>query len=113
MVEGVSEREDAPTDRTRLRIGCSTVVIFCCRFGGDHANAAPVLSRRLTRRLAERTGEIGLARKFEGPRNIGQRLLPLAEQLFGELKPFRADIVMRRSADRGLERAEKWKRLRH
>src|SRR3979411_2754964 len=107
MVEGVSERVDTPTDRTRLRVGCSTVVIFCCRFGGDHANAAPVLSRRLTRRLTERTGEVGLARKFEGQRNMGQRLVPLPEQLFGELKPLRADIVMRRSADRGLERAGK------
>jgi hypothetical protein len=86
MVEGVSEREDAPTDRTRLRIGCSTVVIFCCRFGGDHANAAPVLSRRLTRRLTERTGEVGLARKFEGQRNMDQRLVTLPEQLFGELE---------------------------
>ena len=51
-----------------FRVGCSTVVIFCCRFGGDHSNAAPVLSRRLTRRLAERTGEVGLAREFEGQR---------------------------------------------
>src|SRR6202030_4695778 len=99
MVEGVSEREDAPTDRTRLRIGCSTVVIFCCRFGGDHANAAPVLSRRLTCRLTERTGEVGLARKLEGQRNMGQRLVPLPEQLFGELKPLRADIVMRKRAN--------------
>src|SRR5260370_30720570 len=94
MVEGVSERVDAPTDRMRLRAGCSAVVIFCCRFGGDHANAAPVLSRRLTRRLTERTGEVGLARKLEGQRNMGQRLVPLPEQLFGELKPLRADIVM-------------------
>jgi hypothetical protein len=31
MVEGVSERIDMPTDRTRLCVGCSTVVIFCCR----------------------------------------------------------------------------------
>src|SRR5271165_5238519 len=31
MVEGVSERVDTPTDRTRLCVGCSTVVIFCCR----------------------------------------------------------------------------------
>src|ERR1700719_678195 len=107
MVEGVSEREDAPTDRTRLRVGCSTVVICCCRFGGDHANAAPELSRRLIRRLTERTGEVGLARKFEGERNMDQRLVPLPEQLFGELKPLRADIEMRRSADRGLERAGK------
>src|SRR5258706_8695789 len=107
MVEGVSERVDTPTDRTRLRVGCSTVVIFCCRFGGDHANAAPVLSRRLTRRLTERTGEVGLARKFEGQRNLDQRLVPLPEQLFGELKPLRADIVIWRSADRGLERAGK------
>src|SRR5580693_7465553 len=107
MVEGVSEREDAPTDRTRLRVGCSTAVIFCCRFGGDHANAAPVLSRRLTRRLTERTGEVGLARKLEGQRNLDQRLVALLEQLFGALKPLRADIVMRRSADRGLERAGK------
>ena len=38
---------------------------------------------------------------------MGQRLVPLPEQLFGELKPLRADIVMRRSADRGLERAGK------
>src|ERR1700736_6502760 len=106
-VEGVSERVDAPTDRTRLRVGCLTVVFFCCRLGGGHANAAPVLSRRLTRRLAERTGEVGLARKFEGQRNMGQRLVSLPEQLFGELKPLRADIVMRRSADRGLERAGK------
>src|SRR5580692_5368810 len=68
MVEGVSERVDTPTDPMRLRVGCSTVVIFCCRFGGDHANAAPVLSRRLTRRLTERTGEVGLARKLEGQR---------------------------------------------
>ena len=98
MVEGVSERVDAPTDRMRLRVGCSTVVIFCCRFGGDHANAAPVLSRRLTRRLMERTGEVGLARKFEGQRNMGQRLVALPEQLFGELKPPRADIVMRTRA---------------
>src|SRR5260370_15849410 len=90
----VSERINAPTDRMRLRVGCSTVVIFCCRFGGDHANAAPVLSRRLTRRLTERTGEVGLARKLEGQRNMGQRLVPLPEQLFGELKPLRADIVM-------------------
>src|SRR5258708_32329937 len=107
MVEGVSERVDTPTDRTRLRIGCSTVVIFCCRFGGDHANAAPELSRRLTRRLAERTREVGLARKLEGQRNMGQRLVPLPEQLFGEIKPLRADIVMRRSADRGLAGAGK------
>jgi hypothetical protein len=113
MVEDVSERVDTPTDRTRLCVGCSTIVIFCCRLGGDLANAAPVLSRRLTRRLAERTGEVGLARKFEGQRNMGQRLVALPEQLFGELKPPRADIVMRRSADRGLEPAEKWKRLRH
>ena len=107
MVEGVSERVDAPTDRTRLRVGCSTVVIFCCRLGGDHANAAPVLSGRLTRRLTERTGEVGLARKFEGQRNMGQRLVPLSEQLSAELKPLRADLVMRRSAARGLERAGK------
>src|SRR5258708_19111136 len=107
MVEGVSERADTPTDRTRLRCGCSTVVICCCRFGGDHANAALELSRRLTRRLAERTGEVGLARKLEGQRNMGQRLVPLPEQLFGEFKPLSADIVMRRSADRGLERAGK------
>ena len=107
LVEGVSEREDAPTDRMRLRVGCSTVVIFCCRFGGDHANAAPVLSRRLTRRLTERTGEVGLARKLEGQLNIDQRLVPLPEQVFGEFKPPRADIVMRRSADRDLERAGK------
>src|ERR1700722_13273811 len=109
MVEGVSGREDAPTDRTRLRVGCSTVVICCCRFGGDHANAAPELSRRLTRRLTERTGEVGLARKLEGQRNIDQRLVPLPEQLLGEFKPPRADIVMRRSANRGLERAGKMK----
>src|ERR1700731_4697566 len=107
MVEGVSERVDTPTDRTRLSAGCSTVVIFCCRFGGDHASAAPVLSRRLTRRLTERTGEVGLARKFEGQRNIDQRLVPFPEQLFAEFKPLRADIVMRRSADRDLERAGK------
>src|SRR5206468_3652326 len=75
-LEGVSERINAPTDRMRLRVGCSTVVIFCCRFGGDHANAAPVLSRRLTRRLTERTGEVGLARKFEGQRDMDQRLVP-------------------------------------
>src|ERR1700731_1021771 len=86
MVEGVSERVDTPTDRTRLRVGCSTVVIFCCRFGGDHANAAPVLSRRLTRRLTERTGEVGLARKFEGQRNMGQRQISLPEQWLGELE---------------------------
>jgi hypothetical protein len=98
MVEGVSERVDTPTDRTRLRVGCSTVVLFCCRFGGYHANAAPVLSWRLTRRLTERTGEVGLARKFEGQRNMGQRLVPLPEQLFGEFKPLRADIVMRKRA---------------
>jgi len=55
----------------------------------------------------ERTGEVGLARKFEGQRNLDQRLVLLPEQLFGELKPLRADIVMRRSADRGLERAGK------
>src|SRR4029077_12376020 len=100
-VEGLSEREDAPTNRTRLRVGCSTVVICCCRFGGDHANAAPVLSRRLTRRLTERTGEVGLARKFEAQRNMGQRLVSLPEQLLGELKPLRDDILMRRTADRG------------
>ncbi len=98
MVEGVSERVDTPTDRTRLRVSCSTVVIFCCRFGGDHANAAPVLSRRLTRRLTERTGEVGLARELEGQRNIDQRLVLLPEQLFGEFKPLRADIVMRKRA---------------
>ena len=91
MIEGVSERIDAPTDRTGLRVGCSTVVIFCCWFGGDHANATPELSRRLTRRLTERTGEVGLARKFEGQRNIDQRPVPLPEQLFGEFKPLRAD----------------------
>src|ERR1700722_1540787 len=107
MVEGVSERVDAPTNRTRLRVGCSTVVISCCRLGGDRANAAPILSRRLTRRLTERTSEVSLARKFEGQRNMSQRLVALLEQLFGELKPLRADIVMRRSADRGLERAGK------
>src|ERR1700738_1258239 len=107
MVEGVSERVDAPTDRMRLRVGCSTVVISCCRFGGDHANAAPVLTRRLTGRLTERTGEVAWARKFEGQRYMGQRLVALPEQLFGEVKPLRADIVMRRSADRGLERAGK------
>src|SRR6478736_18385 len=98
MVEGVSERVDTPTDRTRLRVGCSTVVICCCRFGGDHANAAPELSRRLTRRLTERTGEVGLARKFEAQRNMGQRLVSLPEQLLGELKPLRADRVMRKRA---------------
>jgi hypothetical protein len=98
MVEGVSERVDTPTDRMRLRVGCSTVVIFCCRSGGDHANVALELRRRLTRRLTERTGEVGLARKFEGQRNMGQRLVPLPEQLFGELKPLRADIVMRKRA---------------
>src|ERR1700722_16558919 len=73
VVEGVSERVDAPTDRTRLRVDCSTVVISCCRLGGDLGNAAPVLSRRLTRRLTERTSEVGLARKFEGQRNMSQR----------------------------------------
>jgi hypothetical protein len=67
-------------------------------FGGVHANAALELSRRLTRRLAERTGEVGLAREFEGQRNMGQRLVPFPEQLFGELKPVRADIVMRKRA---------------
>src|SRR5260370_21558913 len=103
----VSERINAPTDRIRLRVGCSTVVISCCRLGGDHANAAPVLSRRLTRRLTERTGEVGLARKFEGHRNMDQRLVPLPQQLFGELKPLRADTLTRRSADCGLERAGK------
>src|ERR1700732_2936284 len=71
------------------------------------SNAAPVLSRRLTRRLTERTGEVGLARKLEGQRNLAQRLSPLLEQWFAALKPLRADIVMRRSADRGLERAGK------
>jgi hypothetical protein len=76
LVEGVSEREDAPTDRTRLRVGCSTVVIFCCRFGGGPAHAAPVLSRRLTRRLTERTGEVGLARKLEGQRNMTNGCVP-------------------------------------
>ena len=91
MVESVSERIDAPMDRTRLRVGCSAVIIFCCWFGGDRANAAPELSRRPIRRITERTGKIGLARKFEGERNIDQRLLPLTEQLFGELKPLRAD----------------------
>src|SRR5258708_39632081 len=105
MVEGVSERADPLTDRTRLRVGCSTVVICCCRFGGDHANAAPELSRRLTRRLAERTGEVGLAREFEGQRDMGQRLVPLLEQLFGELKPLRADIVMRKRARVSLRRS--------
>jgi hypothetical protein len=98
MVEGVSERVDTPAERTRLRVGCSTVVICCCRFGGDHANAALELSRRLTRRLTERTGEVGLAREFEGQRSMGQRLVFLPEQLFGELKPLRADIVMRSRA---------------
>jgi hypothetical protein len=44
----------------------------------------------------ERTGEVGLARKLEGQRNMGQRLVSLLEQLFGELKPLRADIVMRK-----------------
>src|ERR1700733_945204 len=96
-----------PTDRTRLRVDCSTVVISCCWLGGGHANATPVLSRRLTRRLTERTGEVGLARKLEGQRNLDQRLVALLEQLFGAVKPLRADIVMRRSADRGLERAGK------
>jgi hypothetical protein len=86
MVEGVSERVDTPTDPTRLRASCLTVIIFCCLFGGDHANAAPVLSRRLTRRLAERTGEAGSARKLESQRDMGQRLVLLPEQLFGELK---------------------------
>ena len=38
---------------------------------------------------------------------MGQRMVPLPEQLFGGLKPLRADIVMRRSADCGLERAGK------
>src|ERR1700731_2969941 len=71
------------------------------------SNAAPVLSRRLTRRRTERTVEVGLARKLEGQRNLDQRLVALLEQLFGALKPLRADIVMRRSADRGLERAGK------
>src|ERR1700688_4874187 len=85
-VEGVSERVDTPTDRMRLRVGCSTVVIFCCRFVSVQAKAAPVLSRRPTRRLTERAGEVGLARKFEGQRNMGQRLVPLPEQLFGEFK---------------------------
>jgi hypothetical protein len=48
-----------------------------------------------------------LARKFGGQLNIDQRLVPLLEQVFGEFKPPRADIVMRRSADRDLERAGK------
>src|ERR1700722_14613401 len=61
MVEGVSERVDAPLDRTRLCAGCSTVVICCCRFGGGHVNAARpyrrwaiqlVLRRRSTARPA-------------------------------------------------------------
>src|SRR5260221_4185381 len=98
MVEGVSERVDTPTDRMRLRVSCSTVVIYCCRFGGDHANAAPVLSRRLTRRLTERTGEVGLARELEGQRNIDQRLVLLAEQLFGEFDPLTGDILQRKLA---------------
>ena len=36
---------------------------------------------------------------------MGRRLVPLPEQLFGDLKPLRAEIVTRRSADRGPERA--------
>jgi hypothetical protein len=71
---------------------------FAVGFGSDQANAAPVLSRRLTRRLTERTGEVGLARKIESQRNMGQRLVLLPEQLFAELKPLRADIVMRKRA---------------
>ena len=98
MVEGVSERVDAPTDRKRLRVDCSTVVIFCCWFGGDHANVALEESRRLTRRLAERTDEVGLARKLAGQHNMGQRLVPCPEQLFGGLKALRANIVMRKRA---------------
>jgi choline dehydrogenase-like flavoprotein len=38
---------------------------------------------------------------------MDQRLVPLPEQVFGELAPLRAHIVMRRSTDRGLERAGK------
>jgi hypothetical protein len=80
---------------------------YLSALGGDHANAAPILSGRLTRRVTERTSEVGLARKLEGERNMSQRLVALLEQLFGELEPLRADIVLRRSADRGLERAGK------
>src|SRR5258705_7442902 len=46
--------------------------------------------------LAERAGEVGLAQEFEGQCNMGQRLVSLLEQLLGELKPLRADIVMRK-----------------
>ena len=105
----------------RWRIGASRYIngsnaalrrlLDCCHFllpvRRRSSDAAPVLSRRLTRRLTERTGEVGLARKLEGQRNLDQRLIALLEQLFGALKPLRADIVMRRSADRGLECARK------
>ena len=85
-------------------------LLNCCHFllrVRQRSRPTPILSRRVTRRRTERTCEVGLARKFEGQRNMGQRLLALPEKLFGELKPLRADIVMRRSADRGLERARK------
>src|SRR5215470_16596270 len=107
MGRGVFEREDGPMDRMRLRIGCSTVVISCCRSGHNPADAAPVLGRRPTRRLTERAGEARLVRKSQRQRNIGQRLVVAPEQLLGAIEPLRTDIAGRRPADGGFERTAK------
>ena len=103
----------------RTECGFASVAQLLSFIAADSVAIMPTLRRhragRLTRRLTERTGEVGLARKFEGQRNIDQRpwiLFP--EQLFGELWPLRADIVMRRDRPTAaLNAREKWKRLRH
>jgi hypothetical protein len=75
----------------RTERGFASVAQPLSFFAAGSAAIMPTLrryfSRPLTRRLTERTGEIGLARKFEGQRNMDQRLVVLPEQLFGELKP--------------------------
>jgi hypothetical protein len=55
--------------------------------------------------LREGSGEIGLAGEFERECNVDQRPIVSRQQRFGMLETFCADVLMRRSAEGGLERS--------
>ena len=65
--------------------------------------AAPISRRCLTRGVPECTDEIGLTREPEREGDIGQGQILTREQFLGALQTPFADMLVRRSADRGLE----------
>jgi hypothetical protein len=64
---------------------------------------SPILTGRLTRRLAKCSGEIGLAGKLERKGDINQGPIFARQQRFGALKSLRADVLMGRLPDGRLE----------